>query len=200
MRKAFLFMGLTLPLVACVALSAPLAALKATPTLPPSRTAAPTLSPTPSRPSPTAKPTQTPTEYPSATPEPMLSLTPTVLPQSPSPTPTIPSRLACKLIWQSPGNYISYKPNQAFTVGWKVMNNGTDVWEVGSVEFTYLRGAKMYDYAVVQLVTSVAPGQEVILSVHMRAPKDLTMYTTTWSLRQGDTFFCPLKLSIYVVV
>jgi hypothetical protein len=103
------------------------------------------------------------------------------------------------LIWQSPGNYISYKPNQAFTVGWKVMNNGTDVWSVGSVEFTYLRGAKMYDYAVVQLVTSVAPGQEVILSVHMRAPRDLTMYTTTWSLRQGDTFFCPLRLSIYVV-
>jgi hypothetical protein len=199
MRKALLFIGLTLPLVACLALSAPLAALRATPTLSPSSTTVPTLSPT-LRPSPTARPTQTPTEFPSATLEPALSLTPTVLFGSPSPTPTLPSRLACKLIWQSPGNYISYRPNQAFTVGWKVMNNGTDSWEVGSVYFTYLRGAKMYDYALVQLVTSVAPGQEVILSVHMRAPRDLTMYTTTWSLRQGDTFFCPLKLSIYVVV
>jgi hypothetical protein len=103
------------------------------------------------------------------------------------------------LIWQSPGNYISYRPDQAFTVGWKVMNTGFDVWGVGSVVFTYLRGAKMYDSSLVQLKTSVAPGQQVILSVHMRAPQDLTMYTTTWSLRQGDTFFCPLRLSIYVV-
>lgn len=79
------------------------------------------------------------------------------------------------------------------------MNNGTDVWDVGTVEFTYLRGAKLYDSSLVQLKTSVVPGQEVILSVHMRAPTDLTMYTTYWSLRQGDTFFCPLKLSIYVI-
>lgn len=198
MRKALLFIGLTFPLFACVALSAPLTALRATPTLSPSSTDKPTLSSTP-RPSFTAKPTQTPTEFPSATLQPTLTLTPTVLFISPSPTPTIPSRLACKLIWQSPGNYISYRQNQAFTAGWKVMNTGTDVWDVGTVEFTYLRGAKMYDYSLVQLVTSVAPGQEVILSVHMRAPRDLTMYTTTWSLRQGDTFFCPLRLSIYVI-
>jgi hypothetical protein len=79
------------------------------------------------------------------------------------------------------------------------MNTGFDVWGVGSVVFTYLRGAKMYDSSLVQLKTSVAPGQEVILSVHMRAPRDLTMYTTTWSLRQGDAFFCPVRLSIYVV-
>jgi hypothetical protein len=78
------------------------------------------------------------------------------------------------------------------------MNNGTDVWDVGAVEFTYLRGARLYDSSLVDLKTSVAPGQEVILSVHMRAPVNSTRYTTTWSLRQGDTFFCPLMLSIYV--
>jgi hypothetical protein len=102
------------------------------------------------------------------------------------------------LIWQSPGNYISYQPREEFTVGWRVRNNGTDVWDVNSVEFTYLRGAKLYDYSLVHLKTSVFPGQEVVLSVHMRAPRDLTLYTTYWSLREGNTFFCPLKLSIYV--
>ena len=197
MRKALLFMGLTLPLVACVALSAPMAAPKGTAILSSSRTAKPALSPTP-RPSPTAEPTQTPTESPSASPEPILSLTPTVLFASPSPTATVPSRLDCKLIWQSPGNGIIYAPHKEFTAGWKVRNNGTDAWDVDSVEFTYLRGAKLYDYALVHLKTSVAPGQEVILSVHMRAPRNPTKYTTSWSLRQGDTFFCPLTLSIYV--
>ena len=198
MRKALLFMGLTLPLVACVALSAPLTALRGTPTLSSTRTAKPTLTPTP-RPSLTAKPTKTPTESPSASLEPIFSLTPTVLFTSPFPTPTVPSRLDCKLIWQSPGNYISYAPRAEFTVGWMVRNNGTDTWDVNSVEFTYLRGAKLYDYPLVHLKTSVFPGQQVVLSVHMRAPRELTMYTTYWSLRQGDTFFCPLRLSIYVV-
>jgi hypothetical protein len=102
------------------------------------------------------------------------------------------------LIWQSPGNYITYVPREEFTIGWNVRNTGTEVWNVGSVVFTYLRGAKLYDYYLVQLETSVFPGQAVILSVHMRAPRNFTMYTTYWSLRQGDTFFCPLMLSIYV--
>ena len=197
MRKALLFMGLTLPLVACVALSAPLAALTGTAIPTPSSTAKPTLSPTPS-PSRTAEPTQTSTDIPSATPEPLLLPTPTVLFASPSPTPTVPSRLDCKLLWQSPGNGIIYAPDKEFTVGWKVRNNGTDTWDVNRVEFTYVHGAKLYDYALVHLKTSVAPGQEVVLSVHMRAPRNSTTYTTFWSLRQGDTFFCPLVVSIYV--
>jgi Ig-like domain from next to BRCA1 gene len=83
-------------------------------------------------------------------------------------------------------------------VGWNVMNDGTEAWDVDSVEFTYLGGAKLYDYPVVKLQASVAPGQEIVLSAHMRAPRYYTMYTTYWSLRQGNTFFCRLKLSIYV--
>jgi len=197
MRQALLLMGLTLSLVVCVALSAPMAAPKGTPIPPPSRTAKPTLSPTPS-PSTTPEPTETPAASPSATPEPMLSLTPTVPSPSPSPTPTVPSQLDCKLIWQSPGNGASYKPDEDFTVGWKVSNNGTAAWDADSVEFTYLGGAKLYDYALVHLETSVAPGQAAVLSVHMKAPRNSTKYTTYWSLRQGDTFFCRLMLSIYV--
>jgi hypothetical protein len=102
------------------------------------------------------------------------------------------------LVWQSPGNDITYAPDEEFTAGWRVRNTGTDTWDADSVVFTYLRGAKLYDYALVHLETSVAPGQEVILSVHMRARKEPTKYTTYWSLRQGNTFFCPVMLSIYV--
>jgi hypothetical protein len=143
----------------------------------------------------------------------MLSLTPTVLFPLPSstptptilfslpsstPTPTVPSELDCKLNWQSPGNGITYQPKEHFTVGWKVTNNGTAAWDAGSVVFTYLGGAKLYDYALVHLQTTVAPGQAVILSVPMRAPRNSTKYTTYWSLRRGDTFFCRVMLSIYV--
>jgi len=128
----------------------------------------------------------------------MPSLTPTVLWFLPNPIPTVRSQLDCQLIWQSPGNGAKYKARQEFTVGWKVRNTGTASWDADSVEFTYLGGAKLYDYPVVHLKTIVPPGQEVVLSVHMRAPRNSTKYTTYWSLRQRDTFFCRLMLSIYV--
>lgn len=112
--------------------------------------------------------------------------------------PTAASPLACKLNWQSPGNYIRYDPKDDFTVGWKVTNTGTITWDPGSVEFTYVSGAKLYDFPLVRLTTSVSPGQSVILSVHMRAPKNSTTYTTHWSLRMGSKYFCPLSLWIYV--
>lgn len=108
------------------------------------------------------------------------------------------SKLDCKLNWQSPANGAQFKSNQAFTTGWKVTNTGTAAWNPASVEFTYLAGAKLYDYPLVKLKSTVSPGQAVILSVRMRAPTNSTTYTTYWSLREGDTFFCRVRLSIYV--
>lgn len=102
------------------------------------------------------------------------------------------------LNWQSPGNYISYNPKDEFTVGWKVTNTGTRTWDPGSVVFTYVSGAKLYDDPLLRLKSSVSPGQSVILSVHMRAPRNSTTYTTHWSLKMGDSYFCPLSLWIYV--
>jgi hypothetical protein len=66
------------------------------------------------------------------------------------------------------------------------------------VDFVYMGGAKLYDYPLVHLEKSVAPDQTVVLSVAMRAPRNSTLYTTHWSLRQGSTYFCGLSLSIYV--
>ena len=106
--------------------------------------------------------------------------------------------LDCQLNWQSPGSGITYEPREDFTVGWKVTNTGRAVWYPGSVEFTYLAGAKLHDDPEVRLRVSVAPGQSVILSVGMRAPKNPAMYTTRWGLRKDDTYFCPVSLSIYV--
>jgi hypothetical protein len=114
------------------------------------------------------------------------------------PTPTESSGLDCALIWQSPRNGVIYKPDADFTVGWNISNTGTVVWDPDTVEFTYLAGARLHDYDLVRLETSVAPGQAVVLSVHMKAPRNSTLYTTYWVLRRGDTFFCRVGLSIYV--
>jgi hypothetical protein len=114
------------------------------------------------------------------------------------PPPTASSGLDCRLLWQSPRNGVRYKPKQEFTVGWNISNTGTVVWDADTVEFTYLAGARLHDYDLVHLDTSVAPGQSVVVSVHMKAPTNSTRYTTYWSLRRGDTFFCRVQLSIYV--
>jgi hypothetical protein len=197
MSKALLLTGLTVPLVACVALSAPIAALRGTPTPPPSSTAHPTLSPTPS-PSSTPEPTETPTEAPSATPEPLLSAMPTLFLPPQTPVTAVPKKLDCRLVWQSPRNGVTFDPLETFSAGWKIMNTGSTTWDENTVEFTYLGGAKLYDDPLVRLKASVPPGQAVVLSVEMKTPRNPTRYTSYWSLREGNTFFCTLMLSIYV--
>jgi hypothetical protein len=117
---------------------------------------------------------------------------------SPSPTPTAVRALDCRLDWQSPGNGIEFEPNDSFSVGWKVTNSGTATWDPALVEFAYVGGARLHRFPVEHLLTSVAPGQFVILIADMRAPRNSTTYATYWSLRQGDTYFCRLTVSIYV--
>lgn len=83
-------------------------------------------------------------------------------------------------------------------MGWNVRNIGTATWDPESVEFMYLGGARLNLEELALLDTSVAPGEDIVLSVDMKAPKNSAKYTTYWGLRQGDTFFCRLMLSIYV--
>ncbi len=184
-------------ILACSALSAPIEAVFGTPTPSPSPTAMPTLPPT-RTPSPTPAPTDTQTALPSDTPGPTPLPTVPLLYTAPPPRPDISSQLNCRLNWKSPGDGIFYDPLEVFTVGWNVKNTGSSTWSPDNVIFTYLEGAKLYDYPVVHLRSSVATGQSVTLSVRMRAPLNSTLYTTYWSLRQGDSFFCRVGVSIYV--
>ena len=212
MRKACFFVGLALSLAACSALPLRPAAPESAAVPSASKHAKRTRSPAAKRtatPSPSKAPKRTRSPKPSATPEALqspgptasgslTSLTPTNLVPSRAPTPTIPSELDCKLIWQSPSNRASFAPLQKFSVGWNVKNNGTSAWDAGSVEFVYLGGAKLHNDGGFQLDRTVAPGERIVLSVAMKAPRNSTKYTTYWGLRQGDTFFCRLMLTIYV--
>jgi hypothetical protein len=87
--------------------------------------------------------------------------------------------------------------HERFAAGWKITNTGTASWPPGSTVFTYVGGAKLHNDPLVQLKSSVPPGQSVILTVDMKAPGNSTLYTTYWSLQQGDTFFCRVSVSIY---
>jgi hypothetical protein len=197
MRTAMAFVALGLLWAACAAPLRLLRTVTSTPTFTPTLTQAPTLVPTPlpsSTPRPTASARPSPTIDPSVT----LSPTPTFVFPTPSRTPTAISLRGCRLDWQSPGSGIVFTRDEQFTAGWKITNTGLETWTPGSVEFTYLGGAQLHRDPVVQLKASVPPGQSVILTADMRAPRNSTLYTTYWSLRQGDAFFCRVSLTIYV--
>jgi hypothetical protein len=99
---------------------------------------------------------------------------------------------------QSVRNGSHYKPRDQFSIGWKVRNTGAAGWDPGTVDFTYIAGTRMYQYPLVKLQGSVAPGNVSILIADLRAPLNPGKYSTTWSLRQGDTYFCHVGLTIYV--
>ncbi len=126
----------------------------------------------------------------------VIATEPTATEITPPPT---PSELDCQLVWQSPPNGALYNPDERFAVGWDLRNVGTATWEQGTFEFVYLGGARLYAGDRVPLNTSVAPGDEIVLSLPMKTPdRPSSQYTTHWGIRQGDTYFCRLTLSIVV--
>ena len=180
------FIALALFLASCARPSTPV----------PSPTSAQT--PTPSI---TAEPALPYTLAPSTTPEPTLSLGPSPsasASSAPSQTPTESVTLDCTLLMQTVKNGTHYKSREQFSISWKVRNTGTAGWDSGTVEFTYIAGTKMYQYPLVQLKGTVDPGNISYLIADMRAPSNPGRYSTTWSLRQGDNYFCHVGLTIYV--
>ena len=211
MRNALLCVALALVLAGCGELPAPVvrptggAVPAIATTVKPRKTRKP-------RPTETSAPTETPTlpVVPTHTPRPAPSLTPTLPFQVVNATPTLesvsatatragPSELECKLIWQSPPDGSVYFMGEKFSVGWDIQNIGTLTWDPGSFEFKYLGGARLATHDdVIPMQQSVPPGQEVVLSVPMKAPATASKYTTHWGIRQGDVYFCRLTLSITV--
>jgi hypothetical protein len=147
-------------------------------------------------PSATAEPTATSTA--TVTPLPTWTFTPIVLFFSPTASNTPIGPLDCSLTMQSIENGHEVSPGERFTMGWQVTNTGSATWYPGTVLFSYIGGSKLALYPETQLQLSVPPGGTTTLSVEMKAPKNSTLYTTFWSLRQGKTYFCRVRLSIYV--
>ncbi len=226
MIKALLFAGLALALAACAPLPTPVVRPIGGQETSPAK-AGKTRTPRPHRPTEFPPPTapimtELSPVFPSVTPQPVLSPTPTghfALPFStltptfsapavtraptlafatPSALPTAQSGLDCKLMWQSPPNSSTYLAGEKFSVGWNIKNVGTVTWQPGSFEFTYLAGARLSRDFNVPLKTTVGPAQTVTLSVPMKAPSNPSIYTTHWGIRQGNSFFCKLTLTIIV--
>ena len=86
----------------------------------------------------------------------------------------------------------------AFTVKWKVMNDGGIVWDPTVVDFVFASGTNLATVNEEKIPTGVGVGESVTLSVDATAPNRAGRYKTVWSLRAGVTSFCSLSLTIKV--
>ncbi len=141
--------------------------------------------------------TQPPTMPPTAT---IAVVTPSEARASSTPgvTPGSSGTLDCRVLVQATRNGRHFAAGQHFDMGWKVENVGTLAWDPEDVVFTFYGGTKMYASTPTHLQQTVASGDIVLLVADLVAPKNPGKYTTTWSLKQGDKYFCPVRLMIYV--
>lgn len=88
-------------------------------------------------------------------------------------------------------------PGAAFVKTWKLQNAGTSTWTT-SYSLGFISGEKMGADTSVSLPQSVAPGQQIDISVDMIAPTDLGIYQGWWKMKNasGQLF----DDSVYVLI
>ena len=102
-----------------------------------------------------------------------------------------------------------FAPGQTFTKTWKLRNVGTCTWTSG-YQLVFDRGDQMGGPVSQQLTTgSVAPGQDINISVNLTAPATLGAYRGYWRLKDpagvlfaltsGNSFYVDIKVAAATV-
>jgi hypothetical protein len=145
-----------------------------------------------------AQPTATPTETPSPTP----TETSTPAPSSTTSLVILPTSSCNVLSFVSDVNIpdnSKMAPDQKFTKTWRVKNSGTCDWEE-DFQVKFFSGNAMGGKSIA-LGKTVAPGQEVNLSVNLIAPTAIGVYTGNWRMTDdsgaffGDSFYVMISVA-----
>ena len=132
---------------------------------------------------PAVQPTNTPVP---PTPIPATS---TAVPPTPVPPTATKSQIPCdRALFVDDVNYpdgTDVAPGTQFVKTWRLKNNGTCTWN-SSYSVVFVSGDAMGGLAAQPLTTgTVAPGQEIDISVALKAPETPKTYTGNWKLRNG---------------
>lgn len=144
----------------------------------------------------TPAPTNTVTPTLAATATSAVTATNPVAPTSARPT------VADKASWvsQNPVDGTVLAPGQEFTMTWTIKNIGTTTWNTSYQLRYYLADATLrFGAADIRFPKEVKPGENIDLTVGMKAPSAAGDYTTIWVLTndQGANFYT-ITLSIKV--
>lgn len=109
-------------------------------------------------------------------------------------TPTI--NYSCKILKTSPTPGSRMPRGKNFKTTWILANTSNVAWDRNSVDYLYQGGTPMHTQSLYDLPMNVAPNRQVELTVSMQAPKTRGTFTTNWTLRIGDEYFCTMEQTI----
>lgn len=134
---------------------------------------------------PSPQPTETPTETP--TPQPTLSPTPGLCDD------------AIYVADVSVPDGTQMNPGQEFVKTWRVKNTGTCAWTRG-YQIMWSYGDNRMGGQATALDSDVLPGQEVEISLTLKAPLTSGTYSGYWVLRNNNGFTFGERLSVIITV
>ena len=76
-------------------------------------------------------------------------------------------------------------PGQVFVKTWRIQNAGITTWTV-DYDLVFISGERMGTTTEVAVPSSVAPGQQVEISVTLTAPTTVGTYTGYWKMRNAS--------------
>jgi hypothetical protein len=86
-----------------------------------------------------------------------------------------------------------------FDTVWTMVNTGSVTWVAGNVDFVYQSGARMHlNGDTLDMPSTTAPNQSLVMVVHMQAPATKGIYSETWSLKEGSMIYCTVSMVIEV--
>jgi hypothetical protein len=116
---------------------------------------------------------------------PLATLTPAITPTS-EPTllsaPSSPDCIHAELISEYPPDRTVYKPNDSFTKTWTIKNEGTCTWD-STYRLIFWSGELMGGATYYDLPETVPPGDEISISIFLKAPATEGFYVGYWRLQ-----------------
>ncbi|MCC6298398.1 MAG: hypothetical protein IT314_03815 [Anaerolineales bacterium] len=126
------------------------------------------------------------------TPEPLLpTLPPTLTPvaaDTPTESPTLssapsdPDCIHASFVSEYPPDQAVFKPNEEFAKTWTIRNEGTCTWDY-SYKLIFWSGDAMGGATYYNLPEVVPPGDDISITVQLRAPAEEGFYTGYWRLQ-----------------
>lgn len=112
--------------------------------------------------------------------------------------PRPPATWSCRLVSQSPAFGANIAAGTPFTATWIVTNTGNRDWTSNSIDVVIVSGSTLAANTIYDTTCDTPVGSDCPVSVPMTAPTTSGAYTSNWTLRVGQTAFCPLSVTIIV--
>jgi hypothetical protein len=104
----------------------------------------------------------------------------------------------CLVTGKQPDDWAVFKPGREFMVSWTVLNTGTKVWTVNTIDFVYTGGYRHEGTKIQDFRTNVPRGGTGVVSATFVAPKAPGEYRSFFTLKVGNREFCGMKIMFAV--